>query len=110
MELVLQRCQEKNLELNWEKCHFMAQEGIVLGHCISPKGLEIDHAKISTIQTLMPPTTIKGVRSFLRHVGFCRRFIKDLSKITRPMCRLLEKDAIFYFDEACMKAFEELKS
>ena len=62
----------------------MVQEGIVLGHCISLEGLEVDHVKISTIQTLMSPTTIKGVRSFLGHAG--RRFIKDFSKIARPMC------------------------
>ena len=96
--------------LNWEKCHFMVQEGIVLGHRISLQGLELDHVKTSTIQTLMPPSTIKGVRSFLGHARFYKRFIKDFSKIARPMCRVLKRDAIFYFDEACMKAFEELKS
>ena len=67
LDLVLQRYQEKNLVLNWEKCHFMVQEGIRFGHYISSKGLEVDHANISTIHNLMPPTTVKGVRSFLRH-------------------------------------------
>ena len=70
LEVVLQRCREKNLVLNWEKCHFMVQEGIVLGHLISSKGLEVDKAKIATIQTLIPPTTALGVRSFLGHAGF----------------------------------------
>ena len=67
----------------------MVQEGIVLGHRISSEGLEVDRAKISSIQTLMPPTTIKGVRSFLGHARFYRIFIKDFSKIAKPMCRLL---------------------
>ena len=58
----------------------------------------------------MPPTTVKGIRSFLGHVGFYRRFIKEFSKISRALCILLEKDAKFEFDEACMSAFEEIKS
>ena len=70
LEVVLQRCKEKNLVLNWEKCHFMVQEGIVLGHLISSKGLEVDKVKIATIQTLTPPTIVRGVLSFLGHASF----------------------------------------
>ena len=88
----------------------MVIEGIVLGHKISIVGLEVDQAKISLIKTLMPPTIVKRIRSFLGHVGFYRRFIKDFSKISRPLCRLLEKDVKFEFDEACRSAFEEIKS
>ena len=106
---VLQRCKDKNLSLNWEKCHFMVTEGIVLRHMISTARLEVDQAKVSIIRNLMPPTTIKGIRSFLGHVGFYRRFIRDFSKIARPLCKLLEKDTKFYFDESCQKAFEEIK-
>ena len=98
---VLQRCKDKNLALNWEKCHFMVTEGIVLGHMIYAAGLEVDQAKVSIIRNLMPPTTVKGIRSFLGHAGFYRRFIRDFSKISRPLCRLLEKDTKFYFDESC---------
>ena len=110
LETVLHRCQDKILALNWEKCHFMVTEGIVLGHKISSTGLEVDQAKVVVIKTLMPPTTIKGIRSFLGHAGFYRRFIKDFSKISRPLCRLLEKEAKFDFDESCKSAFEEIKS
>ena len=108
LAIVLQRCKEKNLALNWEKCHFMVTEGIVLGHKISTAELEVNQAKVSIIRTLMPPTTVKEVRSFLGHVGFYRRFIKYFSKISRPLCRLLEKDANFEFDEACMSTFEDI--
>ena len=92
---MLQRCQDKNLALNWEKCHFMVTEGIVLGHKISTDGLEVDQAKITIIKSLRSPTIVKGIRSFLGHVRFYRRFIKDFSKISRPLCRLQEKDANF---------------
>ena len=88
----------------------MVTEGIVLGHKISTTGLEVDQAKVSIIETLMPPTTIKGIRIVLGHAGFYRRFIKDFSKISRPLCRLLEKEAKFEFDEKCKRSFEEIKA
>ncbi|KAJ8774225.1 hypothetical protein K2173_009656 [Erythroxylum novogranatense] len=106
---VLERCEETNLVLNWEKCHFMVQEGIVLRHKVSSKGLEVDRAKIETIDKLPPPTSVKGIGSFLGHAGFYRRFIKDFSKISKPLCNLLEKDVPFKFDENCMLAFQVLK-
>ena len=58
----------------------MVTEGIVLGHKISTVGLEVDQAKVFVIETLMPPPTIKGIRSFLGHAGFYRRFLKDFFK------------------------------
>jgi len=82
---VLCRCEEVNLVLNWEKCHFVVQEGVVLGHVISARGIETDKAKIEVIERLPPPTSVKGVRSFLDHAGFYRRFIKDFSKIAKPL-------------------------
>ena len=80
LTLVLKRCMETNLVLNWEKCHFMVREGILLGHCISGRGIEVDRAKIEIIEKLPPSTSIKGVRSFLGHAGFYRWFIQDFSK------------------------------
>ena len=110
LKVVLQRCREKNLVLNRKKCHFMVQESIMLGHLISSKGLEVDKAKTTIIQTLILPTTVRGVRSFLGHAGYYRRFIEDFSKIEKPLCKLLEKDAIFSFAETCMIAFEVIKN
>ena len=98
------------LSSNWEKYHFMVNEGIVLEHKIYAVGLEVDQAKVAFIETLMSPTTVKGIRTFLGHVGFYRRFIKDFSKISRSLCRLLEKEANFEFDEKRKCAFEEIKA
>nr|GEY47147.1 reverse transcriptase domain-containing protein [Tanacetum cinerariifolium] len=84
LDKMLQRCEDTKLCLNWEKSHFMVKEGIVLGHKISRN-------------------------SFLGHAGFYRRFIKDFSKISRPMTHLLEKDTLFIFSEDCIKAFQTLK-
>ena len=106
---VIKRCEDCNLVLNWEKCHFMVKEGIVLGHRISKKGIEVDRAKVEVIKRLPPPFSVKGVRSFLGHAGFYRIFIKDFSKIARPLCKLLAKDCKFYCDESCLKAFSDLK-
>jgi hypothetical protein len=64
LTLVLIRCKEKNLVLNWEKCHFMVKQGIVLGHVISHKGIEVDKAKADIISNLLPPWTIKEIQSF----------------------------------------------
>ena len=110
LEIVLQRYQDKNLALNWGKCHFMVTEGIVLGNKLYAVRLEVDQAKVSIIKTLLPPTTVKGIRSFLGHAGFYRRLIKDFSKIFRPLCRLLEKDAKFDLGESCKATFNEIKS
>ncbi|CAL8993313.1 unnamed protein product [Prunus brigantina] len=109
LSLVLQRCRETNLILNWEKCQFMVKRGVVLGHVISSKGIEVDKAKIDIISNMAAPASVKGVRSFLGHAGFYRRFIKDFSKITRPLCNLLAKDVVFHFDKDCVNAFNILK-
>ncbi|RVW58836.1 Retrovirus-related Pol polyprotein from transposon 17.6 [Vitis vinifera] len=79
---VLKRCIEKDLVLNWEKCHFMVRQGIVLGHIIFEKGIEVDKAK---------------------------EVILDFSKLSRPLCELLAKDAKFVWDERCQKSFDQLK-
>nr|GFA03613.1 reverse transcriptase domain-containing protein [Tanacetum cinerariifolium] len=106
---MLQRCEDINLSLNWEKSHFMVKEGIVLGHKISKNGIEVDRAKVDVIAKLPHPTTVKGVWSILGHAGFYRRFIQDLSKNSRSMTHLLEKNTPFIFFEDCIKAFQTLK-
>ncbi|GJU64501.1 reverse transcriptase domain-containing protein [Tanacetum coccineum] len=102
LEKMLKRYEETILVLNWEKCHFMVKEGIVLGHKVSGSGIEVDKAKIKAISKLPYPTNVKAIRSFLGHVSFYRRFIKDFSQIACPMTQLLVKDAPFNFSEECI--------
>nr|GFC57816.1 hypothetical protein [Tanacetum cinerariifolium] len=109
LERMIKRCEDTKLALNWEKSHFMVKEGIVLGHKISKKGIEVDKAKIKVISKLPHPTIVNGIRSFLGHAGFYRRFIKDFSKISRPMTHLLEKNSPFIFSNECIQAFRTLK-
>ena len=87
----------------------MVREGIVVGHLVSEHGIEVDRAKIEVIEQLPPPTNVKGVWSFLGHVGFYRHFIKDFSHIARPLTSLLAKDILFEFDDECLNAFQILK-
>jgi len=84
----------------------MVREGKVLGHLVSERGIEVDNGKIEVIERLPPPVNIRGIRSFLGHASFYRRFIKDFSFIARPLTRLLAKDVPFEFDDACLPAFE----
>ncbi|GKF24417.1 reverse transcriptase domain-containing protein, partial [Tanacetum coccineum] len=109
LDKMLQRCEDTNLVLNWEKCHFMVKEGIVLGHKISKSEIEVDKSKVDVIVKLPHPTTVKGIHSFLGHAGFYRRFIQDFSKIARPMTHLLEKETPFIFSKECIEAFKTLK-
>ena len=87
----------------------MVREGIVLGHKISSNGIEVDKAKVEIIKKLPPPNSIRALKSFLGHAGFYRRFIKDFSKISKPLSNLLIKDTPFVFSEECQQAFETLK-
>jgi len=96
--------------LNWEKCHFMVTNDIVLGHIVSSTGIEVDKYKIELIANLPTPKSVKDVRSFLGHVDFYRRFIKDFSVISKPLCNLLIKDNVFEWTEHCEKAFVRVKN
>jgi hypothetical protein len=84
LTLLLVRCKEKNLMLNWEKCHFMVKQEIVLGHVISHQGIEFDKAKVDLISNLPPPITVKEICSFLGHAGFTGDLSRILTKLSGP--------------------------
>ena len=106
---ILNVCVKKCLVLSWEKSHFMLREGIVLGHLVSSKGLEVDKAKVKVIQDLVLPKSIKELRSFLGHVGFYCRFIQDFAKVLKPLTSLLCKEKDFIIEEEGKQAFMQLK-
>jgi len=81
----------------------------VLGHKVSECGIEVDRANIEVIEQLPLPTNVKGIQSFLGHAGFYRHFIKNFSQITRPLTRLLDKDAPFIFDNEWYESSQALK-
>ena len=87
----------------------MVQEGIVLGHWISARGIEVDKAKIEAIEKQPPSSSVKGIRRFLGHAGFYRRFIKDFSHITKPLTNLLVQGTPFDFNKHCVQAFSVMK-
>ena len=87
----------------------MVKEGIVLDHRVPSRGIEMDPTKISTIEKLPPLTNVKEIRSFLGHAGFYQSFIKDFSKIIKPLCNLIEKYASFAFNDSCLRAFNMIK-
>lgn len=80
-----------------------------MGHLVSVRGIEVDRAKVEVIAKLPPPTNVKGIRSFLGHTRFYRRFIKDFSNISKPLTNLLNQDVVFNFDDQCKEAFNKLK-
>ncbi|RDX98328.1 Retrovirus-related Pol polyprotein from transposon 17.6, partial [Mucuna pruriens] len=104
---VLRRCIDTNHVLNFEKCHFMVTEGIVLEHLVSNRGIEVDKSKVDIITSLTNPTSVREVRSFLGHVGFYRRFMNNFNKLALPLSKLLQKDMEFNFDQPCIEAFQE---
>ena len=69
----------------------------------------MDKAKVDAIEKMPCSKDIKGIRSFLGHADFYRRFIKDFSKISRPLTNLLQRDIPFIFDDDYVEAFETLK-
>jgi len=109
LSLFLEMCKE-NSGVELGKYHFMVKKGIVLGRVISDKRIGADKAKVNLIFNLTSPRTVKEIRSFLGHDGFYRRFIKELSKISRSFCNLLAKDVAFVFNNECLKAFGQLKA
>ena len=88
----------------------MVREGIVLGHISSEREIEVDKAKVDLISNLPLSTSVKQIYSFLGHVGFYRRFIKNFSTIAHPLTQLLAKDTPFHLTDSCLKAFHSLKA
>ncbi|GKB11384.1 reverse transcriptase domain-containing protein [Tanacetum coccineum] len=101
LDKMLQRCEDTNLCLNWEKSHFMVKEGIVLGHKISKNRIEVDKAKVDVIAKLPHPTTVKGVQSFLSHADECIQTFNTLKKKLTEAPILIALDWDLPFELMC---------
>ena len=109
LEKVLKICVQNNLVLSLEKSHFMVQEGIVLGHLINKEGIQVDQAIVEVIKNLPLPQTQKQLRWFLGHAGFYRRFIKDFTKLAKPLTHLLCNNVDFSLGEEVISSFQLIK-
>jgi hypothetical protein len=109
LRLVLEKLRYNQLYAKFSKCEFWLTEVAFLGHIISAGGVYIDPGKVNDVLNWMPPTTVSEIRSFLGLAGYYRRFIKDFSKIAKPMMKLLEKNKAFEWTTKCQASFEELR-
>jgi hypothetical protein len=109
LRLVLEKFRSNKLYAKFSKCEFWLTEVAFLGHIISAGGVSVDPSKVKDVLNWMPPTNASEIRSFLRLVGYFRRFIQDFSKLAKPMTKLLEKNKNFEWTEECQTSFEKLK-
>jgi hypothetical protein len=109
LRLVLEKLRSNQLYAKFSKCEFWLTEVTFLRHIISAGGVSVDLGKLKDVLNWMPPTTILEIQSFLGLARYYRRFIKDFSKIAKPMTKLLEKNKAFKWTRECQASFEELK-
>ena len=109
LDLVLTRIQDAHLTLNVPKCKFAMQRLEHLGHVISKDGIQPNPVKVSAVQGIQPPTTVKDLQRFLGLTGWFRRFIKDYASIAAPLYELTKKKAAFTWSTSCQSAFDDLK-
>jgi hypothetical protein len=100
---------QNQLYAKFSKCDFWLTEVAFLGHIISARGVSVDPGKVRDVLNWIPPTTASEIRSFLGLEGYYHRFIKDFSKIAKPMTKLLEKNKAFEWTKECQTSFEELR-
>jgi hypothetical protein len=109
LRLILEKLRSNQLYAKFSKCEFWLTEVTFLGHVIFAGGVSVDPSKVKDVLNWMPPTTASEIRSFLGLVGYYHRFIKDFSKIAKPMTKLLEKNNAFEWTIECQASFEELR-
>jgi hypothetical protein len=106
---VLERLRAAGLQASIKKCEFSVTRTKYLGFIITSEGIEVDPEKTAVIRSWNQPTTVRGIQSFLGFCNFYRRFIKDYSRIARPLHHLTKDNVPFVWDQACQEAFEKLK-
>lgn len=110
VRMILVRLRKAGLQADLRECEFGVKETKYLGFIISTQGIRVDPEKIEVIKSWVPPTTVKGVQSFLGFCNFYPRFIRDYGIISKPLTRLTHKDREFIFTDECHGSFKELKN
>jgi hypothetical protein len=95
LRMVLEKVRSNQLYAKFSKCGFWLTEVTFLGHVISAGGISVDPSKVEDVLNWMSPMNASEIHIFLGFIGYYRRFIKDFSKIAKPMTRLLEKNKDF---------------
>lgn len=109
IQTVFQRLESCGLTLQPDKCEFMKEEFVYLGHTISKNGLQPNDEKIKSVKEFPIPKNPKEIKSFLGLAGYYRRFIKNFSTIAKPLTELTKKDRSFDFNTKCKRAFQNIK-
>jgi hypothetical protein len=109
LRVVLQRLRDHKLYAKFSKCELWLKSVKFLGHTISHDGISVDPSKVQEVMDWKPPKSVHQIRSFLKLVGYYRRFIPDFSRIAKPMTESLKKGVKFVWSEACEKAYHTLR-
>lgn len=109
VKMVLQRLREAGLQASLGKCEFHTQSTRFLGFIVGVDGIKVDPEKVSVVTNWERPNTVRGIQSFLGFCNFYRRFIKNYSRVSRPLHLLTRKEVPFQWTEKCEAAFKELK-
>jgi hypothetical protein len=109
LRIILQRLHDHQLYAKFTKCAFWLKDVPFLGHVISVEGTAVNSSKVQEVLDWKSPRSIMQICSFLRLAGCYRRFIANLSKIAKPMTKLLEKEANFKWSSQCEEAFLTMK-
>jgi hypothetical protein len=109
LRLMLDKCRQCQIALNFKKCIFFSPFGVLLGHIVCKQGLLVDPSKIAIIVDLPPPTSVKQLHTTLGHTRYYRKFIKGYAQITMPMEKLLKRYFQFGWTDECQQIFETPK-
>jgi hypothetical protein len=109
LRLVLEKLKSNKLYVQFSKCEIWLTKVTFLGHVISARGVSVDPGKVKDVLNWRPPTTALEIWNFLGLAGYYHRFIKNFSKITKPMTKLLKKNKAFEWTAECQVSFEELR-
>ena len=109
LEEVFRRLRDANVKLNLEKCSFVKQQIVYLGHDLTPEGIFPDPSKVEVVKNFPTPASLKELRSFLGLANYYRRFIKGFSGIASPLNVFTKKGVKFFWSESCANAFDRLK-